>query len=192
MNPQNPQYNRVYARMLIGIALILGIFIMKPLYTDYLNREVKIATIEREKADKKKVLDGLIAMQKTFAASGVTDISAKVAKLNQKFDTSNIMSAVMLNDYTRPVVWTPSRIAISSIAIDKWHKLPSGLSLGTVNLSLSAISVDDMIDFITHLTQSSAFAFTIDSISLPIDTTVTTPPSTWVSLALTLGVYYYE
>lgn len=104
MNPQNPQYNRVYARMLIGIALILGIFIMKPLYTDYLNREVKIATIEREKADKKKVLDGLIAMQKTFAASGVTDISAKVAKLNQKFDTSNIMSAVMLNDYTRPVV----------------------------------------------------------------------------------------
>lgn len=52
----------------------------------------------------------------------------------------------------------------------------------------------NVIDYITYLTTSSPYAFTIDSISLPLDTD---PESQYLigskfSLALSLGMYYYE
>lgn len=52
----------------------------------------------------------------------------------------------------------------------------------------------EVIDYITYLTTASKYAFTIDSISLPLDTD---PNSQSVNgsrfgLSLSLGMYYYE
>ncbi len=168
-------------------------FVLKPLYTNYLSKKTALAIVEKSETEKQASLDKLVALQKAFATgSGSTEIVEKVKKIDQKFDTSNIMSTVMLNDYTRAWEWGRPRVAISSVSVDKWAKLPNGLSLGTVSVSLSTSSVEEMIDFITYLTQLSNFVFTINSITLPIDTTNTTGNATWVSLNLALGVYYYE
>ncbi len=52
----------------------------------------------------------------------------------------------------------------------------------------------DVIDFITYLTTSSPYAFTIDSISLPLDTDpdIAYFNGSKFSLSLSLGMYYYE
>lgn len=176
------KYNRVYAPILLSITLILGMFMLKPAYTEYLAKQTQLATIEKQKAEKKLLLESLTAVQKSFSESGSSEMIEKVRKLDQKFDVSNIMSVVMLNDYTRPNAISKPKISIASISVDKGSKMPSGLSLGTVSLSLSSLSVDDMIDFITYLTQSSGYVFTIDSIALPIDTLNTTPLASGVSL----------
>jgi hypothetical protein len=192
MNPSSIQYNQIFGPILIGLTLLIGAFFLRPLYTEYLNSEVQLTMIEQQKVDKQKSLDELIAMQQNFASSGITEISQKIQKLDQKFSASDIMETVMLNEFTKATTILQPRIEITSINVSEGNKLPNGLSLGLVNLALSALSVDDMIEYITYLTQSSRFAFTIDSISLPIDTTKANPLNTGVSLSLTLGIYYYE
>ncbi len=80
------------------------------------------------------------------------------------------MQTVMLNDFTKSSIGNPAHINISSISVDKGRKLPNGLSLGSVNIAIQATSVDDIVSYITYLTTASDFAFTLDNISLPIDT----------------------
>lgn len=53
----------------------------------------------------------------------------------------------------------------------------------------------DVIDYITYLTTNVPYAFTLDTINLPIDTAPTEAlngNSGKLSLTLALGVYYYE
>lgn len=99
---QRQYHNRVYAPILLGVSLILFMFVLKPLYTNYLSKETALAIVEKSETEKQASLDKLVALQKAFATgSGSTEIVEKVKKIDQKFDTSNIMSTVMLNDYTR-------------------------------------------------------------------------------------------
>ena len=55
------------------------------------------------------------------------------------------------------------------------------------------MSTDDIISYITYLTTSTDYAFTIDSISLPIDTAPENNETIGgYALTLNLGIYYYE
>jgi hypothetical protein len=186
------QKNRVYAPIIIGLSLLIISLGLYPLYVSYVDTSVQIATIEKTKSEKTTKSEAIKKMQALFAGSGSSDIKAKVEKYKNKFDTSSIMSTVMLNKYTASSTLTPPAINISSINIDPGKKLPSGLSLGTVSLSLSADTPDQIVDYLTYLTTESSLAFTIDSISLPLDTANVAPTTTGVSLSITLGVYYYE
>lgn len=117
---QKQYHNRVYAPILLGVSILLFIFVLRPLYTDYLSKETQLASVEKTKSEKQASLDKLIAIQKAFATgSGSTEIVEKVKKIDQKFDTSNIMSTVMLNDFTRSGVSGRPRVAISTISVDK-------------------------------------------------------------------------
>ena len=194
MQPNNTitQKNRVYAPVIIGCSLLVIIFGLYPLYTSYVDTSVEIATMEKIKAEKTTKIDAIKKMQALFAGSGSSDIKARVDKYKNKFNTSDIMETVMVNNYTKSSTLSPASINIGSINIEPGRKLPSGLSLGTVALSVSADTPDQIVDYITYLTTESPLAFTIDSISLPLDTANVAPTTTGVSLAITLGVYYYE
>lgn len=48
-----------------------------------------------------------------------------------------------------------------------------------------------MVEFITYLTQESPYVFTIDGITLPIDTSVPRDDEP-IGLNLSLGIYYFE
>jgi hypothetical protein len=186
------QKNRVYAPVIIGLSLLAIIFFLYPLYVSYTDTSIKIATLEKTKSEKTTKIDAIKKMQAQFAGSGSSDLKARVGKYTHPYNTSDIISAVMINKYTASSTLSPAAIDISSINVSLGHKLPSGLSLATVALSLSADTPDQIVDYLTYLTTESTHAFTIDSISLPLDTGNIAANTTGVSLAITLGVYYYE
>ncbi len=186
------QKNRVYAPIIIGLSFLVIIFGLYPLYTSYVDTSVEIASMESIKAEKTAKIDAIKKMQALFAGTGSSDIKARVDKYKKKFNTSDIMETVMINKYTKNSPLTPPSINIGNIAIEPGHKLPSGLSLGTISLSLSADTPDQIVSYLTYLTMESPLAFTIDSISLPLDTANIAASTTGVSLSITLGVYYYE
>jgi hypothetical protein len=186
---------RIYAPVILGITILLGLFITRPMYETFLSENIQYGSLENKKSEKEKVLADLVKMQKTFSSGSTwtTDLVEKVNKLWKKWDTSEVMSVVMLNQFTMSNAITTPPISIGSISVDRWTKLPSWLSLWSVSFNVTAASLDDMIDFISYLTQSASYVFTIDSISLPIDTVEETGMSeTWLSLSLSLGIYYYE
>ncbi len=186
------QKNRVYAPIIIGVSLLVIIFGLYPLYTEFVDMSTKIGTMEKIKAEKITKIDAIKKMQALFASTGSSDIKAQVDRYKNKFNPSDIMETVMVNNYTKNSLLTPASINIANINIDAGHKLPSGLSLGTVGITLSADTPDQIIDYITYLTTESRLAFTIDSITLPLDTANIAPTTTGISLSITLGVYYYE
>lgn len=185
------QSYRIYTPITFAVALIIGIAFVKPLYTDYMDARTQATAALRIETENKKNLDALIALQNSFTSSGSTELAEKVKKLDKKWDKAQIMSAVMLTDYTKGAVYTPAPIEISSISLDKGKKLPSGLSLGTVNLALTGKSIDDVVNFLTYLTMNSSYVFTLDSISLPLSVPVQKDVGD-VGLSVNLGVYYYE
>lgn len=183
---------KVYIPIILGATILLITLVLYPLYTNYVDTSVTIATLEKSRDEKQVRIDAIKEMQRVFAGSGSSDLKTKVVKYSQKFDTSTIMEAVMINNYTKSSLLTPPAINIGPISIAKWRKLPSGLSLANVSLTVTADTPDQIVDYITYLTTESNLAFTIDSITLPIDTANAAPATTWVSLGIALGVYYYE
>lgn len=192
MNIHNTQ--RIYIPILLGITLLFGIFVTRPLYENYMNKEIEYAKIQKSYTEGEQQLKNLQTMQKSFAlnSSWSTDIVKKVNKIGKKWDSAEVISAVMLNEFTLTNSFTTARINIGWITVDKWRNLPSGLSSGTVSLSVSSANLDDMVDYITYLTQNAPYIFTIDEIALPVDTGEEQDNQNGVSLSLSLGVYYYE
>ncbi len=200
--------NRIYTPFVLGITILIGIFVTKPLYEAYQGREIQRATLVTQKSEKTKIYNDLLEMQSTFVLTntgskinsgtlnntGATKFIDQVNRLSKKWDTSEIMAVVMLNNFTLSnSTLTPARISIGDLSVNHGAKLPSWLSLGGISFSVTAGTLTDLIDYIAYLTQSSPYVFTIDAISLPIDTAepgFMTDKS--ISLSLSLGIYYYE
>lgn len=192
--PQNDtiQKNRVYAPIIIGLSLLLITLVLYPIYTTYVDTSIQISALEKTKSEKEKKINEIKAMQAMFASSGSSDLKEKVKKYSHTFNTSDIMEAVMLNKFTRATQLTPASIEIGSISIGKGSKLPNWLSLASVSVNITGDTPAQIIQYITYLTTESPFAFTIDSISLPLDTASASADATTTSLSLSLGMYYYE
>jgi hypothetical protein len=191
-NNNTTRKNRVYAPIIMGISIILIVLVIYPMYINYTDTKVVISSLEKTKVEKLKKIDEITAMQRIFTESGSSDIKSKVQKYNHPYNTSNILEAVMVNKYTKSTDLSPSSVNIGTVSVDKGKKLPSGLSLANVSIVVSAESPDQIIEYITYLTTESSFAFTLDNISLPLDTASLAQDSKSLSLALSLGVYYYE
>jgi hypothetical protein len=169
-NNTTTTYNRVYAPILIGISLLAITLVLYPLYTNYVDTSIAIHTLEQTQSDKKSKLAELQAMQAQFVGSGSSDLKTQVARYNHKFDTSLIIETIMLNKYTEVTSYSPAQVSIASISISPGRKLPSGLSLSTVSLSIKSDTYKQVVDYLTYLIDETPLTLTIDSISLPIDT----------------------
>lgn len=184
---------RIYTPIALGLAIILAVVVLRPLYLNSIDHSATLATKKQELNSKETAYNSLLAIKNKTNSGSTDEIKATVKKLGKKFDTSSVMEIVMLNDFTRSTIGQVAPISISSIAVNKGTKLPSGLSLWTTTVSISAKSIDDIIRYITYLTTQTDYVFTIDSISLPIDTSPDDTVATWgYSMGLTLGIYYYE
>lgn len=193
MTPSHSQ-NRIYAPILFGVALLIGVVFFKPLYTGYMDNLTETNTLTKNVQEAEQKIAALQKMQEGFrTGTGQTDLINKVKKIDKKWSEADLFSAVALNRFTQNTGVIPAQIALGTISVDKGKKLSNGLSLWTVNFVVSATSVDAIIDYITYLTTESDFIFTIDSISLPIDTAPTdSNQNGGVTLSLALGVYYFE
>jgi len=160
--------HRVYVPIVFALALLVGILVLRPLYTEYMDIRIESARADTLQSERQKELDALVALQSSFASSGSGELIEKVKKLNKKWDEAQVMSAVMLTDYTKGSLYLPAPIVIGNISLDPGKKLPSGLSLGTIKLSLTGKSIDDVVNFLSYLTSNSSYVFTLDTISLPL------------------------
>lgn len=186
--------NRVLTPILLAIILVVGVLITRPMYTDFLEKSSELATLRSDVSTKEKTRDDLLAIQAQFASGGTTELAKQVARLDVKYDVSDIMETVMLNEYTKSTLENPDPIIeLGAISVSKGAKLPSGLSLANVSVQVTGRTMNDVISYITYLTTESRYAFSIDSISLPIDTDPNQLFSNGVfSMPLSLSMYYFE
>ncbi len=186
--------NKVLAPVILAVSIILAVLVLRPFYTDMIEKSSILDRTQIELEGKTTYLDGLKKTQALIESGSTSDLKKKVDQLGKKFDVPDIMQTVMLNDYTKPTLSTDARIAIGWVSVSKWGKLPSWLSEGTVSTTVTGGDMYDVIDYITYLTTSAPYAFSIDSISLPIDTDPSKSYSNGgkFSLPLSLKMYYYE
>lgn len=178
--------------MLIGIAILIGIVFLRPLYASYIENDITLTSLTHEDTKLQKEYLSLKAIRDNINTAFTPEKQARIAKLAKPYNTSDIIEIIMINNFTKESASQWASINISSVSVWEWKKLPNGLSLWTVNIALQWKTVADIIAYITALTQDSAYAFTLDNISLPIDTAPETTTSGGYALNISLWVYYYE
>lgn len=93
--------NRILIPVLLGLAILIILMGIKPLYTEYLDNQTALHTAQNLEASREKTLATLEAFQKSFSSGSTTELTEKVKKVSSPWDEASIMSAVMLNDYTK-------------------------------------------------------------------------------------------
>jgi hypothetical protein len=186
------QKNTIYAPILIGVSLLMMIFVLYPLYTSYADQSTQITRQSTILTQKETELKKISDMQTLFAGSGSSDLKVKVKKYNHSLSIPDILQSVMINTYTQSSTLNQALVEIGGITVSPSKKIPNGLSLSTVTFSVTASTVDVIIEYIDYLTGKSDLAFSLDSITLPLDTAVTPQDATPITLSITLSVYGYE
>jgi hypothetical protein len=69
MNTSYHQLNRVYAPIIIGITVLVAVFVLRPIYTDYLDTSTGLMRIEADKKVKEEKLKSLLAMKEEVSKS---------------------------------------------------------------------------------------------------------------------------
>jgi ABC-type dipeptide/oligopeptide/nickel transport system permease component len=182
---------KIYTPIILALTLFLTFFVMKPLYTDYTQKQSELQKTQKDLESYKKKMELLMSLKTQISSWAQSDIWEKVKKMGSSWNPGQIMSTIMISEYTKPTGLGTAPITIGSISVNPGNKLPSGLSLGSVSFSVRAESVQILIDYLTYLTKNAPRIFVIDAISLPIDTRLETSNEP-ISLSLTLGVYYYD
>lgn len=111
--------NRVYAPIIVGMSLLLVVFMLYPLYVEYVDTNSRITILEKSKLEQQKKIDEIKAIQVLFTGTGLSDIKSKVQKYSNVFNVSNIMEAVMVNKFTKASELSPSQINIGGISVNK-------------------------------------------------------------------------
>ncbi len=186
--------NRVLAPIILAITIVVAILILRPVYAWFIEKNALITQNISTLESRTTVYNKLLEIRAMFDSGATSDLQKKVDQLDRKFNVSDIMETVMLNLFTKANLSEEPKISIGTISVSKWSKLPNGLSFWQVSIDVTGWDMYDVIDFITYLTTNSPYAFTIDSISLPLDTDpeVQYLNGSKFSLSLSLGMYYYE
>ncbi len=111
--------NRVLAPIVLALSIILGVFLLRPFYTNTIEQSVITDRVQSTLEGKTDTYNSLLKVQELLNSGTTSDLSKKVAQLNQGFNVSDIMGSVMLNDYTKSTLSANAPIAIGSISVSK-------------------------------------------------------------------------
>ena len=134
--------------------------------------------------------DALIAIRDNTNNQNLN--ATMTTKILEKFDRANIISEVMFNDYTREGFGTNPRISIGGISVSDPSRLPNGLSFSSVSVAVQGKTIDEIVNYITFLTTETKYAFTLENISLPIDTSPEWDLPDGYGMSLSFGIYTFE
>jgi hypothetical protein len=162
--------NRIIAPIALGIAILFAILVTRPLYINYIESSARETKMTSQYDALSGEYEKLLSISNS-ASGGLSEIEKKkIEKIGRKYDRSTVMETILLSQYTRDTPEAPAPISISSLTLSDPTKLPNGLLLTRASISLKGNTVDAIIDYITYLTTETPYAFTIEDISLPIDT----------------------
>ena len=111
--------NRVLAPIILAVSIILAVLVLRPFYIDTIEKDVIANKVENDLEGRINSYSGLLKIQALVESGSTSDLSKKVVQLSQVFDVTNIMQAVMLNDYTKGTLSTDPRIAVGAISVSK-------------------------------------------------------------------------
>lgn len=186
--------NRVYAPMIVALAILFFIFLARPSFSAYNEAKMQLMTAETTLAEKQSTLEKLEKNAQLIADSN-SDLAKKVQKIAQPFNTSDIIETVLINPHTTFTAASTALkplVNVTNVAIDKGTKQPNGLNYGTVNMTVTSSSVTNIATFLDYLTGQTKYAFYLNDITLPVTTGM--PISHDIeeySVSVALGLYYY-
>ncbi len=93
------QKNRVYAPIILGIAICIAIFFTRPAFSGYTESKALLATAKSEVEKVQVERDALRANAEKISDPN-SDLSKKVAKIARDFNPSEIIEAIMINRFT--------------------------------------------------------------------------------------------
>lgn len=182
--------NRIVAPIILGITIFFAILFTRPMYQQHIEQNANLSKLESELRILENEYTSLLDV-KNNSWTGKID-QELLKKILQKFDRPDIISAIMFNDYTKPLGGIDPRISIWNINVGDPSRLPNWLSLSTVSLWVQGKTVDEIVNYITYITRETPYAFTIENIALPIDTAPEWDIPDGYGMTLSFGLYTYE
>lgn len=180
--------------MITGLAILIAILIAKPAFSSYNEAKLQLISTETALSSQQSKLQKLEQNAQLIADEN-SDLAKKVKKISKNFNTSEIMETIMINQFTTINATSglsKPLINISNITLDKGSKEPNGLHYGTANMNISADNPATIASFLDYLTTQTPYAFSLNDITLPMNTgTSNTNNSGESSVSVTLGLYYY-
>ena len=169
------QKNRVYAPMITGLAILVAVLVARPAFTAYSEAQMELLATETTLSEEQSKLSKLEAESAKLA-----DENSELSKNVAKFTVASAVSGQT----------TPS-VSVTDVVAQAGNKEPSGIYRGTVSLKVSAKSPELIAAYLDFLTSHPKFAFTLNDISLPINTQNPQTAATETTVDVTLGLYYY-
>ncbi|GAB0174530.1 MAG: hypothetical protein HHAS10_04090 [Candidatus Altimarinota bacterium] len=181
--------NRIFAPVILGIFIFVGILFTRPLYVEYVNSKANIMKLESNLDALNNEYESLLTV-KNSTDNGSGDLLTK--KILEKFDRAGIISVVMFNEFTKEDFGDNPKISIGGISLTDPSRLPNGLSQSTISIAIQGRTIDEIVDYISYITTQTQYAFTLGDISLPIDTDPEGNLPDGYSMSLTFGIYTFE
>lgn len=160
--------NRVYAPIIFAVSLIIALFVLRPAYAAYQETQNKILSLETQKNQKDAEYQAFLALESRIQDPS-QPLSVRIKKIEKPWNEADIFEAIMVNDFTRAINTREARIVVGSVRLQPGVKLPSGMMMGSVSIDIQSGSMDDIVSYLTYLTQDTGYAFVLDNINLPLD-----------------------
>lgn len=176
---KNADKKSMYAILLLLLTIAIWFFLTTSLYSTY-------ATSSEEKTGLDTRIESLreevnVLNKKKDQVSNDKSTREAIAQF-----ASQYREDLILNQIYAKFDW----VLVQDINMDKWQKLPNGLNLAWVSISVTAKNLTELNKYLTYLTdKTSNIRFVIKSVSFPLNSENT---SSAVSASISLGMYYFE
>lgn len=161
------------------LAVVIGFFFTQDQYYSYIANQDTVSQAHAENTKKEKTLSDLNVLEK------------KVSSDTALRDSLDRYAGTFREDTVIDSLFAPqSDISISEVSIGRGDKLPNGLSMADISVSLRAgntLSLLNFLDYLTNKTDNKR-SYVIKSLSFPLDTSADGPQD----VSLSLGMYYFD
>lgn len=164
--------------LLIG-SIVIGFFFTMDQGYGYIEKKDTLEATKKEASEKKQSLQKLQATVQNIETS--VELQSDIERYAGDFREDVIFDSI----------FTPAKgISIATVSLSKGEKMPNGLSLATISVSLKAQDTNVLGEFLNYLTKSeiNKKSYIINSLTFPLDTT----KNEAVSVNMELAMYYFE
>lgn len=164
--------------LLVLIGFFVGGFFTYDLGYTMMDKSSVLEDIQHEAAEKRKTLDALGAIKQS---ADLPENQVDIQKYAGQFREDQILESLF--------AVSGSGVTIGAVSFQQGERLPSGISLGSVNISVQAENLTRFNSLIDDLTGENAKRrYMIKALSFPYDTNSASP----IAATIQLGLYYIK
>lgn len=164
--------------LFVLIGFFIGGFFTYDLGYSMMDKSSVLEDTQHESAEKRKILDALGVIKQS---ANLPENQADIQKYAGQFREDQILESLF--------TVSGSGVAIGGITFQSGERLPSGISLGNVSITVQAESLTRFNALIDDLTSENAKRrYIVKGLSFPYDTSSSAP----IAATLQLGLYYIK